>query len=181
MGKQVRFYMLPDDEKKFLDHILLRPTVKLLRTVSDTTDFVLNSTELTDLRQLPQVYIWDSVYYLDPTNVLGRHRRYFDENLVAFVETEEWYYKLEYSNLPLVVYTRSYIRDDGKLRCGRIWADMYRLETGQLVRREPEFITWYDEMANWLRGYLQRNKELDAYVSLEAMEWHRRGGEFHTN
>jgi hypothetical protein len=176
MGKQVRFYMLPEDEKNFLDFVLMRPSVKLLRPISETTDFILDDG---NFQWLSQVYIWDSIFWLDPNKIHPKFRRYFDENLAIFIDTEEKYYKLDISDQPLIVYSRSLLRDDGKLKQGRIWVDMYRLEANQLVPEEPEFVAWYDEIANWLRRHLKRDKQLDAYVSQGAMEWHQHGGEFH--
>jgi hypothetical protein len=180
MGKQVRFYMLPDDERDFLDFVFQRPSVKLLLPVSETRDLFIKRADLEDAPGLPQVYLWDPAINFEINKIEKIHYKEYDENLGIYTETGKAYFTLtEFSSAPIIVYSRSYINCDAKLTEGRIWAELNRIDRDKMVPKEQEFISWYEEIAHWLRQNLKRVKELNAYVSRRALEWSNKGGEFY--
>ncbi|WP_062419443.1 hypothetical protein [Levilinea saccharolytica] len=180
MGRQVRFYMLLDDEQEFLDFVCQKPGVKLLRVVSDIPELVIGKKVLLESQNMRQVYVWDSAFSIPQNSIEKLFYTNYDENLGQYVDTERAFFTINRSSsAPFIEYSRSFIRDDGKLTEGRIWAEMYRSEGDKLVRKEPEFISWYGEVARWFRQNLQHDRELNAYVSRRAMEWRKNGGEFH--
>lgn len=179
MGKQVRFYILPDDERDFMDYLFLRKGVKLLLPTSDTRDLFIGREALEDRTVFRQVYLWDSTFNFDFTDIEKIYYREYDESLGIYTETGKAYYTLShFSSAPIIVYTRSFVNSDGKLTEGRIWAEMNRIKGDKMVPKEQGFISWYEEIAHWLRQNLKHDKELNAYVSKRAKEWRNKGGEF---
>jgi hypothetical protein len=177
MGKQVNFYMHPADEELFLSFVLQRPTVKLLKEVSDTPDFFVNVLDLRHSEEFRQLLFWDSQLDLDSKNISEGYLKVYDENSGYYVSTKKNIFIVDPIDSPVIEYSRSFINIDNKLTRGRIWADMY---TDLGIRlKDNRFIHWYDEIAKWLRRNLSRDKVLNAYVSEKAKEWRRKGGEFY--
>lgn len=179
MGKQIRFYILPEDEQHFLDFVFQKPTVRLLRISSNSPDFVIDRGFLDLLPNAPQIYIWDSTFGLAEKHIRKVFRNKYDENQGIYIATDEPYYVIDRFDAPIVEYSRSFFREDKKLMQGRIWAEMYRVENSKMIHKEQGFISWYEELAQWIRRNCKRDKELEAYVSKRAVEWHNSGGEFH--
>jgi len=170
--------MLPEDENEFLDFIFQRPHVILLRKVSDTSEFNLGRTALIEPSKLRQVFICASCFDLDKNNIEKIYYTKYDENLGIYLETEKAYFTISHtSDASIIEFTRSFLNDDERLMEGRIWAEMYRVQEDKLVRKEPEFITWYDEIAHWLRKNFIRDKKLNAYLSHRVLKWQQGGGQ----
>lgn len=171
--------MLPQEEQEFLDFIFQKSSVRLLRGVSKSPEFIFDRNALKDELRFQQVFIWDSSLSDFANSIKRGEYQKYDEQTGTYIKTGEVFYTFDRSDSSVIEYKRSFFRDDGLLTQGRIWADMYRIEDGQLALKEPEFIEWYDEIANWLCRHFKRDKQLDAYVSQGAMEWNQQGGEFH--
>jgi hypothetical protein len=180
MGRQIRFYMLPNDEQEFLDFVFLKPGIKLIKEVSDTPELIISRTDLNKMPTIRQVCIWDSNFELDMSKFKKKHYQEYDDELGIYTESDRVYYSFaRSSDDPIIEYDRSFIRDDGKLTEGRVWADMYRIEGNIFVKKNPKFIAWFDEIARWLRRNLKRNRDLNAYVSQRVLDWWEIGGCLH--
>jgi len=180
MGKQVRFYMLPEDETGFLDFVFLKPGIYLLRSVSETPDLLIERVTLEGGSTFQPVYICDNTLPFDGMQIEKKFYQQLDETSGLYMKTDEAYYIITNAlDAPFIEYTRSFIRDDGKLVGGRVWAQMLRVQGDKMVSKEPEFISWYEEIAHWIRRNLKHDNQLHAYVSRRAMEWRNKGGEFY--
>jgi len=178
MGKQIRFYILPEDEQYFLDFVFQKPTVRLLRLSSNSPDFIIERNFLDINPTTPQICIWDSIFDLAENDIRKVFRNKYDENQGIYIETNEFYYVIDRFDAPIIEFSRSYFREDKKLLQGRIWAEMYRVENTKIIRKEHGFYSWYEELAQWIRRNWKRDKVLEAYVSKRADEWRNSGGEF---
>ena len=176
MGRQVRFYMLPEEECEFLDFACKEPYIKILRNVSSTKNFLIDRTELEKEKSLYQVFLWDSRSPFLPEYVNQcKSRNTIVENGVER-DVFKTIYRFNTSNPDIIELFRPWINSEGKLKQARIWADMYRVEGDHLVTKDQRFISWYEEIAGWLRKRLTNNKQLDAYLSKKAYEWWRDRG-----
>ncbi len=179
MGKQVRFYMRPDDQHVFLEFVLQDPAVVLLKDPS--ADRTLRPVEdpLGTVRaglRLEANIIWNTVFALRESDVAEVRLHEYQSELGAFVETGEVVYSVNTSSAAVIQYLPCFLRGDGTLAKGRVWADMLRLEGDQLVHKGKAFEAWYDKIARWLRRNLKRVPGIDGYLGSQALEWHRAGG-----
>lgn len=180
MGRQVRFYMLQDDEQEFLDFIFIKPSIKLIKKVSDTPELIITRADLNKMPTIRQVFIWDSDFELDISKFKEKYYQEYDDKLGIYTESDRVYYSFALSSDdPIIEYDRSFIRDDGILTEGRVWAEMYRVEGNILVKKDPRFIAWFDEIARWLRRNLKRDSDLNAYVSQRVLDWWKKGREIY--
>ena len=101
---------------------------------------------------------------------------WYEEDLGTYVETGKVVYSVDRSNAPVIEFSPSFIRRDGRLVKGRIWAEMYRLEGGTLVYKGADFEAWYDRIVRWLRRRFRRVEGVDGYFGQKALEWYREGG-----
>lgn len=179
MGKQVRFYMLPEDEHEFLRFVCRDETVVLLadRSHSPELEVIENPFALAERRsELQQILLWNTAFPIKETDIRKHTLIEYKEELGAYVETGEIAYSINRSSAPVVEFSPSFIRRDGQLAKGRIWADMRRLEEDDLVRKEEAFEIWYDSIARWLRRNFKRVKGVDGYFGPRALEWYQTGG-----
>jgi len=180
MGKQIRFYILPEDELKFLDFVFQKPGIQLLRRVFETSNPFINKVTLLGEHKLHRVYIWDSDIRFDEMRIEKFFYKKLDESSGLYNDTEEAYYTITNAlDAPFIEYTRSFIREDGKLVGGRVWAEMYRTQGNEMVLKVPQFISWFEDISFWLKQNLKRDRDINAYVSQRAVEWRSMGGEFH--
>ena len=176
MGRQVRFYMLPEEEHEFLDFACKEPYVKILRDVSSTKDFIIDRTELEKERNFHLVFLWDSRSPFLPEYVHQCKSR--STILEKGVERDifKTIFRFDTSNPDVIELSRPCFNSKGKLIQARLWADMYRVEGDHFVPKDQRFISWYEQIAAWLRKRLTNNKQLDAYISKNAYDWWKSGG-----
>jgi hypothetical protein len=178
MGRQVRFYMLPEEERTFLDFVFQREHVRALYGVSKSQDFIILREDVEKTLKLPQIFFWDSLIgQFSQTIRKGAYKNY-DETAGEYIDTGEFFYTFDRSNSRVIEYNRPFIRSDGKLVEGRIWAEMYCFRGDQSFRKEPAFISWYSELERRLKKNLKRDAQLSSYVSKRALEWRIDGGIF---
>jgi hypothetical protein len=178
MGKQIRFYFLPEDEQHFLDFISRYPAVKLLRISSNTPNFLIERNFLDIFPSTPQIYFWDSRFDLSNNFIHKKFRKEYNENQGIYTETDDFYYVIDRFDAPIIEYSRSFFREDKKLQQGRIWAEMYRPVSSKIAYKEQDFISLYEELAKWIRRNCELDKLHRVYVSRGAFEWRKNGGIF---
>ena len=178
MGKQVRFYMLPQDEYCFLQFICSKPNVVAMRPVYDEPEVGILS-DCYSVKSHPServILYWNTSFEMKPEFVKHLRRKKYSEEIADFLETGEEYYKVDTFNAPVIEHSRSFIRSDGRLSKGRIWAEMRQIENEKFVYKGKEFEEWYDQVAYWIRRNFTSVKDLDAYVGTEALYWLNKGG-----
>ncbi len=68
---------------------------------------------------------------------------------------------------------------DGKVLVrGRLYCLTDTLVGQEIIAKRSEFVHWTDCVYRFVKGALQRSRELDAYVGQDAMVWMREGGRF---
>jgi hypothetical protein len=179
MGRQLRFYFLPDEEFEFLDYVLQRNPVEILKDMSSTPEFKITGDALLLSPDLHRVFFWNTNFNLSPNSMNQHTYQKFDETSGVYIKTDEIFYKFQFLNNPVIEYVRPFFRNDGKLTGGRIWADMYHLEGQKTVRNNPGFVSWYGDIVRWLKRKLKLDNEIKAYFSTRAIEWRNKGGELH--
>lgn len=180
MGKQVRFYMMPEDELMFLSFVCQDQDVVLLADPWPTPALQITEDYLTLFQQrseLTTVLLWNKAFPIKKSDIQEHRLTEYKEEPGAFVETGKVAYSVNDSGAPVIEFSRSFVRPNGQLVKGRIWAEMYRLEgEGTLVHKGQDFESWYDQIAQWLRRNFRRIKGLDGYFGPQALAWHREGG-----
>jgi hypothetical protein len=181
MGKQVRFYALPDDEKIIWDFV---------RTIPDTFSIVTTSTDSTpksffiylDTSQLKPIFREYFISLGNPDALIPYIRKampsVYNRELMDFVKTGEIFYRID-TDAPVIEFSSSFFQEDGKLAQGRIWADLYRLEKDQFIYKGDEFKDLYETLAKWIRNHFKKLKGVDGYFGKEALEWYQKGGIIH--
>jgi hypothetical protein len=168
MGKQVNFWMLPEDESIFMQYLRERKNIVLLKPISSRLevemiefDLILPSTE-------PTLLIWDKTIPIKDENIVPPKR---------LINSGKYdYYEIDRFDAPVIEYSRSLLtREKGLLR-GRIWAEMYLFKGQERIYKGSEFEDFYNTIARWLRRNLTRIKELYAYMGSAALKWYREGG-----
>lgn len=178
MGKQTRFYALPKDEMMFLEFVRTFP--ETYRVSSKSSDSSIVSFNLPWSTELPEPVFRD--YYFGKGNIkdLGPYirkgsKKVYSEEKMDYVEIGEQFFWIDLS-APLIEFTASFFRDDGRLTQGRIWADFYKLEKKEFVYKGDDFEVFNETLAKWIRNNFKRVKGIDGYFGKEALEWFRKGG-----
>lgn len=178
MGKQVNFYMLPEDEQLFLSKVQCNPNVVFLKSASTDQpeiEVVDNLASVTGENGGFMFYIWNRLFEFHSEYIAPHKVKIYDENIPGYIDTGRISYSISTIDAPIIEYSRSFIRE-GVLREGRIWAEMHPLVNGEFVYKGAEFEKWYDDLAGWLRRNLKRLKERSSYIGAEALKWYQAGG-----
>lgn len=181
MGKQVRFYMMPEDELMFLRAICQSEEVILLADSSPMPEIQVIEKEnlLVSPQQrskLTTILIWNRSFPIKRNDIREGRLVEYREELGAYIETGDVLYFINSSNAPVIEFSPSFLRSDGELTQGRIWAEMYRLEGNALVYKGEGFESWYDQVARWLRRRFKRVEGVDGYLGPQALKWYQEGG-----
>ena len=184
MGKQVRFWMMLEDERAFLEFLYADPAVVLIATDPPERKVHILDNYLAQLQPHTrgvEVLIWNQVFPFHDDDISERRIRKHHED-GSYEETGLVYYTVDKSNAPVIEYHPGLINQRGKLVQGRIWADMNRLVYGAdgrpaFAHKGADFVAWYDKVATWLRRHFKRVKGLDGYFGAQALHWYQSGGQ----
>ena len=180
MGKQVRFFMLPPDEQAFLQFVFGDQMVVMLADSSphpELQTMEYSPSYVPEHMQLTTILFWKRVFHISTDDIREVRGKEYREELGAFIETAEVAYRVDTLNAPVIEFSPSFIRRDGRLVKGRIWAEMYRIEGGATFHKGMDFESWYDRIARWLRRNLFRVEGLDGRFGRHALEWYQKGGQ----
>lgn len=178
MGRQVRFYALPKDEMQFLDFVRSIPDAYLVSGHSPTSkmkNFILPWPGESPEPVFRQSYLGKGNIKALKSFLRKGSTRIYSEQKMDFVETGEKFFYFE-SQAPLVEFSSSFLRDDGRLTQGRLWVDLYRLEGQEFVYKGDEFKEFYETLAGWIRKNFKKLKGVDGYFGPEALAWYESGG-----
>jgi len=161
MGKQINFYMLPEDEKKFIAYVLQRNNVVMI-----TAPFESKSPNI--ISSLPEPFsepFWRSIYFWDK-NVNGKLETKYIE--------KQGYFLIDALMSSVIEFSRSFMRDNFLVR-GRIWAQPKYWKGDEIVFKGKNFENWFNAVTRWIRKHYQRISELE-YIAPHALEWKKRRG-----
>jgi hypothetical protein len=179
MGKQVRFYMLAADEQAFLQFVCQNQAVRLLSEDSPEPRVQILEDPFTLFQrrsQLEIILLWNTAYPLRDSDIKKSRLKAYSQELRGYVETGEVAYYVDSLHAPVIEFSPSFLRTDGLLVKGRIWAEMRVWEGEVLMYKGKEFEAWYDQLARWLRRHFSRIEGQDGYLGPQALEWYRQGG-----
>jgi hypothetical protein len=179
MGKQVRFYMLAEDEQMFLRFVCRDQAVRLLaeRSSEPKLTFVQDPFMLFQRRvQLDTLLLWNTAFPITDRHIDEIHLKAYSEEQGAYIETGQIAYFIDRMHAPVIEFSPSFLRTDGSLVKGRIWAEMAVWEGEVLTYKGKEFEAWYDQIARWLRRNFKRVEGQDGYLGPQALDWYQKGG-----
>jgi hypothetical protein len=164
MGRQVNFYMMPEDEREFVAFVRSERNVGIFKSVIPTPEIPL-------LDQLPLMHsedYWYSLWLWD--------REHSPEPTFRYVPQQN-YYRVESFGPEVIQFQRCTI-DNGRLVRGRIWAEMkyWRFDDPPVIITKSEsFQKWYGVLARWIKKHSVRDARED-YVLPAAAEFAKNGG-----
>ncbi len=155
MGRQVRFCMTFDDERRFIEFARSDRNVRMFKPDQNTLDIEF-------LEELPpsedisagQVLLWDKENSPFPT------LRYVSKGGFYYVETGQ---------SEVIEFSRCGIDKKERWIPGRIWAEFSMLDGDRLVKKSQAFEKWFDRLARWIRKHGVRDERLE-YVLPGAQE-----------
>lgn len=179
MGRQIRFYALYKDEIQFLDFVRSIPDAYLVSKNSPTSkisNFILPWPGESPEPVFRKYYIGKGrINDLKSFLRIGSTKVY-SEKKMDYVKTGEKFFYID-MEAPLVEFSSSFIRDDGRLTQGRLWVDLYRLEGKEFVYKGDDFKNLYESLVGWIRKNFKKLKGVDGYFGQEALAWYEGGGE----
>lgn len=176
MGKQVRFFALLEDEKRFWDFVRSVPKTYRLHvrsTQPDIGSFVVPWDDEPSQLIFREYFIAKGdLGFIEPF-VKSKRSRIYSEEEMEYLGGEN-YFRID-TDGPVIEYTSSFLRDDGKLAQGRIWTDFYRLEGNEFVYKGEDFKVFYETLAEWIKKNFKKLKGVDGYFGQEALAWYESG------
>jgi len=164
MGRQVNFYMLPDDIAAYEQVLKAEGNVCFLEEMTPT----------------PQIRIIDTLAVPETKN--RRLRVYLaQEGDLSGIVTEEvptqQYWLIDVVQSLAVEFDRSYYNGQ-ILGRGRLYFQTgYYDSNDQCIDKPEEFVRWADRLLRWIRRHYKRNPETGFYLGPHAWEWVARGGQ----
>lgn len=161
MGRQINFYMLPEDEREFISYVLQRKDVVMI-----AEPFESKSPNI--ISSLPEPFskpLWHSVYFWNK-NINGAPETKYIE--------KQGYFLIDSLASSVIEFSRSFIRDNFLVR-GRIRAQINYWKEDKIVSKGKEFENWFNAIVRWIRKHYQKISELE-YIGPHALEWKKRGG-----
>lgn len=179
MGKQTRFYTLPNDEISFWEFISSIPDIHRLSDKSSSpeiTSFVIPwERQLIATRLTKYLITTGEIKNLQKLIRQSTHKIWLSE-IADYIDTGEKFYWID-SNSPHVEYSTSFIRYDDNLVQGRIWVDLYSVGENQFVYKGDDLKMLYETLASWIRKNFKKLKGVDGYFGPEALVWYQDGGQ----
>jgi hypothetical protein len=158
MGRQLQFYMLPEDQNAFLRHVQERDSIVVAARSSDSAE----------IQPLPDLEIAG-----------GKTLCLWNPNLLQNLE-RQWipeprYYTVDVLKTPTLEFTPSFTAT---------WEDQPALGQGRLfgnfepyLKKPREFEKWFESLVRWIRKNYQKNPVgLGGYVAPAALEFYKNGG-----
>jgi hypothetical protein len=167
MGRQVYFYMMPEDLADLEAALKARGDVAFLAQPMPGPEL----REVESLAPLPGDF---GGRLLARRSDLGRVR--------TRPVPAQGYYLMDASASPVVELSRSRLDEGtGRLSCGRMYVATAYWENGKCVDPDPEFLAWTGKVLNLVKKNKQYSimKDPDhqgVYISDRAAQWRDRGG-----
>lgn len=169
MGRQINFFMLPEDEEEFIRFVKSTGEVIVIPAIT-------NKMPVESVENLPKAFskpYWFSFYFLN--------KNLIEEAKYDYIEKQK-HYHIDESKSLVIQFHRGGI-EDNKILEGRIWiatAYVIKDSSGELVwvQKSKEFIEWYEKIARWLRKNYLKNGSI--YISKRVLEWLKKGDKLST-
>jgi hypothetical protein len=171
MGKQIRFYMLKDDEVEFLNWLINNHEVTFLRqTFIDKNDMCINPLIPLPKNEPKDRYILitiknnsvsdfgikrDGYNYKYPKPLINKinHSMYIDED-----------------NANVIEFSRCILNPEGKLVQGRLWVELYSFINNKYIYKGDDLSDLYASINKWIRRNFKKIKGQDGYFGTKAAQ-----------
>lgn len=168
MGKQVNFYMHPDDLNDFNKMMRLDKELKMINNISQSKKpEVRESLTVTEYnKERLTIYLVQSKYINDVKMKFIAKQNYWlvDELCSAVIEFSRCYF------------------DGVIMRRGRLYYQAGYYDENDNWKDKPEdFKLWADKKLSWIKKNYQKEKGVEFYVGSHAKEWKASGGKFLIN
>lgn len=169
MGRQVNFYIMPEDLADLEFDLKAREDVVILTVSMPGPD----PRAVDTLAPLPHDY---GTRYLIRPGDLGRVRS-------TFVPAGG-HYMVDASRSPVVEFSRGRFDAQRRLTCGRIYVYTWiQDEQDNCVKPDPDYLDWGDSLMKVIRknqrySMLKGPGDRGIYLSRRAADWHAQGGVF---
>lgn len=157
MGRQIHFYMMPEDQRSFLQMVKQRDPVTVCFRDADSPD----------IREVSE------------DAISGRTLCLWNQKLIPNLK-RQWipnpgYFRIDGLTTPTLEFVPSFIatwRGRPALGQGRLFGDF-----NQHLSKPPAFIKWYEALVRWLRNHSHKNSGgPGGYVAPLAFEFYKTGG-----
>jgi hypothetical protein len=156
MGRQVNFYMLPEDQLEFEEWLNARGDVCFIKQPLKTSEL-----EIVPTLVVPEMgKTWLDVYLARQTDLA--------DVLVSYVSSQN-YWLVDDGQSPVIEFGRCYF--DGKiLGRGRLYfrIGFYGDEEQE---KEKQFANWADKILRWIRTHYDRDPKTGYYIGSYAQKW----------
>ena len=165
MGKQIRFFMTPEDEREFAQFVREDPDTVFIARQTRTSDILeFSSPEEADRSECIEHKTWLWIW----------NKRICTQ--VKLAQYSPHTFAVLGNNEELIEFHRCFLHGRTMV-AGRLYADMSSLdETGkQLIRKEMEFQRWYDKLARWIRRHYTRDPKYGDNIGPRARQAYESG------
>lgn len=179
MSKQLRFYATVQDELEFLNFVSSLPNSFCFKDGSENkhySSFIIPWTRIEAANKFEKNFLFKGNKESIRTYIKEHYLHVYDEETMSYQKTDEKIYWLD-EDAPVVEFTRSFFRNDGKLVQGRIYANFYFVENLEFVYKGDDLLQFYEILAKWLRKNYKKLKDVDGYFGKEALQWYQEGGD----
>lgn len=162
MGRQIGFYMLPQDEAEFIAHVCASPLNVIMLDRSSTHD-------MPTMKALP---VTNEPWIR--TEVMLRNDSHDPRLIISNAGPE--LFVVDLFNSEVIEFSRCTMERD-VLRRGRLWIDTtFTDNDGKVLQKSKAFISWYGSVVRWIK----KNYDLRPsgyYVGPHAQVWAKNGGQ----
>ena len=139
MGKQIRFYMSPEDEERFKDYILR--TGEMI--YEDNENDPVSISELLDTER-PFWFHLSLCFKNEPIEYdeVSSGRKYINALEANIIQ---WFRTSKHNNGKYIKY-------------GRLWVEMYTYIDGEKIYKGEELDNWYKDLCKWIRKNIPRRE-----------------------
>ncbi|MBI2449537.1 hypothetical protein HYV49_04545 [Candidatus Pacearchaeota archaeon] len=170
MGRQVNFYMLPEDAKEFIEFVKNTGKVEIIASKSKNQVPQILELDIHSLMNVKdKIYLWN--------------RDIPDKIIFTYLDKRKIYY-IDEDISPVIELSLCYMNKN-ELRWGRIWVQMkYWKKTFfgyKLIEKPKEFQKWYEQIGRWIKKKKNYIRWGDMYISKRVKEWKEKGGKLIIN
>lgn len=158
MGRQVNFFMHPDDLKEFQREFLENSSILSINSRSKSSvPEILETTQMSG-----ENGSWLQIFLVQKEN--------FSEVKMQYIKDQN-YWMVDDSISPVIEFDRCYF-DEKILRRGRIYfqTGFYDMKE-KWKERSEEFIKWADSLLRWIRKKYKRDARSGFYIGHYAEKW----------
>jgi hypothetical protein len=142
MGKQVNFYLTPEDTEFFIEKLRKIEPILVIHSRSPTSEpRIVNSLSL---REDGHSWLY---FFLVQDNAI-------DDLIMREVPAQD-YWAVDSLRSPVIEFTRSFF-DTSQVRSGRLWYEDRYYDANQLVQKPESFVMWANRVLRNVRKNLRK-------------------------